>query len=370
MRITAAAVNPALLSDAPYVFERQRLPHAVWHAEGGPGEILATLSNRWAPVLSRGSGPWTLHAFAPHPDAQDSLTRAAQGLGAALRRALCEAGAGLTGRYVEPDAAARTSPAELSVLQLCRVPGGAWTALSPATDLSDPWPGGVHRMPDDPLAPSRSYSKIEEAFDVMGVAPKAGETAVDLGAAPGGWSWAFVKRGCHVVAVDNGPMQLKSLGDWGGELEHVKRDGMTFAPARPVDWLASDMLVAPGPALGLVRKWHREGWARRMVVNFKLPQQHPLAALDPVRAALDDLPGFRYRLRQLYHDRREVTLMAQCDAPPARGQHAAGGRDRQAQPPARHGQPPSGRPQSGQPRPPRHGRPGRKLPRRKPQGRR
>jgi hypothetical protein len=336
LQCARASVNDAPISDAPFVFERQRLPGARWCAEGGAGELAGFLAREWAPALQARAGRWTLHVFAPHPDAEDSLTHAAHGLGAALRRALCEASAELAGRYVDPGAAARDdsrrgsaarpSPAALSVLQVCRVPGGAWASLASAAALSDPWPGGVHRVPDDPLAPSRSYAKIEEAFEVMGVSPQAGESAVDLGAAPGGWSWAFVKRGCRVVAVDNGPMRLKSLGDWGGELEHVRQDGMTFAPARPVDWLASDMLIAPGPALGLVRRWHRAGWARRMVVNFKLPQQHPLAALDPVRESLDALPGFRYRLRQLYHDRREVTLMAECDTPPGRpgdaGRHA------------------------------------------------
>ena len=74
------------------------------------------------------------------------------------------------------------------------------------------------------------------------------------------------------------------------------------------------MLIAPGQALGLVRKWHEAGWARRFIVNFKLPQQQPYAALAPICAALDGLAGFRYRLRQLYHDRREVTLMAESTA--------------------------------------------------------
>lgn len=324
--IATAPGNRAPLAAAPYVFERQRMPRAQWSGEGGPGGpggLPALIVTHWGAALAQLPGQWTLHAFAPHPNAEDSLTRAALGLGSALRRALCEAHPGLAGRYVEPDTAARMPPAGLSVLQMCRVPGGAWTSLSPAADLSDPWPGGVHRIPDDPLAPSRSFAKIEEAFEVMGSAPRPMESAVDLGAAPGGWSWAFVKRGCRVVAVDNGPLKLKSLGDWGGELEHVQQDGMTFAPSRPVDWLASDMLIAPGAALGLVRRWHRAGWARRMVVNFKLPQRHPLAALDPVRAVLDALPGFRYRLRQLYHDRREVTLMAECETAPGRSQDAA-----------------------------------------------
>jgi len=349
LRVDSPAPRGSFLAATPYVFERQRLPRAEWCAELDTAQWAALLATRWNAALARDARPWTLHAFAPNPGAEDSLTRAAHRLGAALRQALGTAQAGLAGRYVAPEQAVcvlrqelggvlcdsrprrdrvagasrqglggapRTLPAGLHVLQVCRVPGGAWTSLAPGAEISDPWPGGVHRVPDDVLAPSRSFAKIEEAFDVMGSAPTAGETAVDLGAAPGGWSWAFVKRGCRVMAVDNGPVKLKSLGGWGGELQHIRHDGMTFTPPRPVDWLACDMLVAPGAALGLVRKWHLAGWTRRMIVNFKLPQRHPLAAVEPVRAALDALPGFRYRLRQLFHDRREVTLMAECERTP------------------------------------------------------
>ena len=48
------------------------------------------------------------------------------------------------------------------------------------------WLGGQRRMADDPLAPSRSYLKVEEAYGVLGREPQPGETICDLGAAPGG----------------------------------------------------------------------------------------------------------------------------------------------------------------------------------------
>ena len=76
-----------------------------------------------------------------------------------------------------------------------------------------------------------------------------------------------------------------------------------------MDWLVCDMLVAPGPAMGLLRRWLQEGWMGNFIVNIKLPQRDALAALEPVRKMLDVMAAPRYQMRQLYHDRREVTVM-------------------------------------------------------------
>jgi 23S rRNA (cytidine2498-2'-O)-methyltransferase len=161
----------------------------------------------------------------------------------------------------------------------------------------------------DPDAPSRSYLKLEEALDRLDIEPHPGERVIDLGAAPGGWTYAFLKRGCHVLAVDNGPLNLTTTAP--GTVQHQRADGISFAPPdeeRPVDWMVCDMLVAPGKTLGLLRRWTRNRWLRRFICNMKLPQQNPYPALQPVEAWLAESPAVTASLRQLYHDRREVTI--------------------------------------------------------------
>ncbi|MCZ6646987.1 MAG: hypothetical protein O7B79_12200 [SAR324 cluster bacterium] len=287
----------------PLIFERQRLPGAAFYPlEPLPrlaGTILAGLS---APALLR-EAPWALHAFAADPNAPNSLAPWAVRLGAALRKASA-------GLFAED---ARAS----QVLQLCAVPGGAWACLTAAASLSSPHPGGVGRMPPDPLAPSRSYLKIEEALELLAVPPRAREKVIDLGAAPGGWSYAFLKRGCRVLAVDNGPIKL-NLDNLAGTLTHLRANGLTFQPPSgwtPVDWLVSDMLISPGQCLGLLRGWLPQGRARRFVVNIKLPQRDPLVALQPIEAFLAAQRGVKFQLRQLYHDRREVTALGTVETP-------------------------------------------------------
>ncbi len=299
--------------DTALIFERQRLPDAHWTPGGDTDALANDLAGHWTALLPA-SKPWTLHAFAPQPTAHDSLTTQAERLGRAVLRRI-SADDPARGRCYREPAAPGARPLAHStdphVLQACRVEGGAWSSLTPASALADPYPGGVHRMPSDALAPSRSYLKLEEAFDVLGAAPAPNEWAVDLGAAPGGWSYALAKRGARVLAVDRGALKLKGLGQLGGEVTHIREDGLRFRPPRPVHWLVSDMLLPPGQSLVLLRKWMDAGWMRRFVFNLKLPQGDPLAALAPFQHDLEGRPGVRYLLRQLYHDRDEVTLMGE-----------------------------------------------------------
>ena len=53
---------------------------------------------------------------------------------------------------------------------------------------------------------SRAYFKLEEALDLAGVDDLHGSRALDLGAAPGGWTEVLLDRGASVVAVDPGAL--------------------------------------------------------------------------------------------------------------------------------------------------------------------
>ena len=174
------------------------------------------------------------------------------------------------------------------------------------------WRNGQRRMADDPLAPSRSYLKAEEAYGILGCEPRAGETVCDLGAAPGGWSYSAAKRGATVVAVDNGPLKSGAFGH--AQIEHRMEDAFGFAPpaGAPFDWLFCDMLESPHRILGsIVAPWLAGRWCRRFVVNFKLGRVDPLAFLSELAAAGSPLVlhAADVRIRHLYHDRDEVTAV-------------------------------------------------------------
>jgi 23S rRNA (cytidine2498-2'-O)-methyltransferase len=166
--------------------------------------------------------------------------------------------------------------------------------------------GGQKRMADDPQAPSRSYLKIEEAYLILGAAPKEGETVADLGAAPGGWSYSAAKRGAKVVAVDNGPLKGGALGH--PLITHRAEDAFKFQ-TESVDWLFCDMLEDPDKVLELLGRWLSRRRCRRFVVNLKFGRSDPLPLLRRARA-LSAHCGF-LRVRHLFHDRLELTLVGQ-----------------------------------------------------------
>jgi 23S rRNA (cytidine2498-2'-O)-methyltransferase len=182
---------------------------------------------------------------------------------------------------------------------------------------SNPAPDGIRRVSMASDAPSRSYLKLAEAFEVFldrneqARWLKPGMTAVDLGAAPGGWTWQLVQRGLKVIAVDNGP--LKGAAATHPSIRHLRQDGFRFRPQRPVDWLVCDMVEQPQRVAALITEWFVNGLTQRAIFNLKLPMKKRVAALhealDGLRTALGN-KGIRHQLeaKQLYHDREEVTV--------------------------------------------------------------
>jgi len=197
----------------------------------------------------------------------------------------------------------------------------ALVGLSEPANAS-PWPLGIPRLKFPRGAPSRSTLKLDEAFRVFVPHPelelRPGMTAVDLGAAPGGWTWQLVQRHIRTIAVDNGALDPALLDS--GIVEHLRADGFRYRPAKPVDWLVCDMVEQPLRIAALIADWLVEGRCRRAIFNLKLPmkKRYPCVmdchALMMERLETARISG-RVAFRQLYHDRAEVTGYADCPPP-------------------------------------------------------
>jgi 23S rRNA (cytidine2498-2'-O)-methyltransferase len=180
---------------------------------------------------------------------------------------------------------------------------------------SSGWPMGIPRLKLPHGAPSRSTLKLAEALSEMLTPAEreklhAGQRAVDLGAAPGGWTWQLANRGIRVIAVDNGSM-AKSVMDT-GLVEHLRADGFTFRPRHPVDWLVCDMVDKPARVSDLIARWFERGDCRNAIFNLKLPMKQRYGeartCLDRLTNRLEMLQeAYKLKARQLYHDRDEIS---------------------------------------------------------------
>lgn len=180
---------------------------------------------------------------------------------------------------------------------------------------ASPWPLGIPRLKMPHEAPSRSTLKLAEAFHVfLGdqlerfMQPEM--RAVDLGAAPGGWTWQLTHKGLHVTAVDNADLKGELVDN--ALVRHVREDGFRYRPKKPVDWLTCDMVEQPRRIATLMAEWLAGGHARHAIFNLKLPMKKRLEEVNLCRAIIEKRLGeserpYRLIIKQLYHDREEVT---------------------------------------------------------------
>jgi 23S rRNA (cytidine2498-2'-O)-methyltransferase len=178
--------------------------------------------------------------------------------------------------------------------------------------------GGVERVTPHPEAPSRAYSKIEEAIRWSGAAPRAGEIALEIGSAPGGASFALLQRGLTVHGVDPGAMSPRVLaydGAGGPRFFHHRMPAGALKKAdlpRPVHWFAMDMNLAPPVALRYAERIVMP--LRRTllgaVFTLKLNTPEDAAALPSLLRRIESF-GFAWvKAKQLPTHRREIAVVA------------------------------------------------------------
>ncbi|MDE2084575.1 MAG: 23S rRNA (cytidine(2498)-2'-O)-methyltransferase RlmM [Xanthomonadaceae bacterium] len=181
-------------------------------------------------------------------------------------------------------------------------------------DTCAPWAQGIPRLKFPRAAPSRSTLKLEEGLlTLLDESERArwlkpGMSAVDLGAAPGGWTYQLVRRSLRVTAIDNGPMDRALLDS--GLVTHRREDGFRYRPPKPVDWLVCDMVEQPRRVADLAARWLQQGWCRHALFNLKLPMKKRFDEAQQCLARVRTVAR-EVRAKQLYHDREEITVFAQ-----------------------------------------------------------
>ena len=182
-----------------------------------------------------------------------------------------------------------------------------------------PFPGGLPRaiLPGD--APSRAWLKMEQGLHYAGLGNPgslAGQTALELGSAPGGGSLSLLTHGAKVIGVDTGDMDERVLA-------FAEENGTSFSHfaisagelriedlPRRIDLLASDMNLAPPVALRYIERLQRRVRAKTLLLTLKINdarmQAQIPAFLDQVRKfARGDVVA-----TQLPSNRKEITIFS------------------------------------------------------------
>ncbi|HXR88246.1 MAG TPA: SAM-dependent methyltransferase [Stellaceae bacterium] len=185
-------------------------------------------------------------------------------------------------------------------------PLGSWTLLDNETllaapDCSSPFPNGEAAFIEDRAPPSRAYLKLWEVFTLLGTRPKPGETCLDLGASPGGWSYVLGKLGARVIAIDKASLDPRVLALPGVEQRQESAFALTPRDVGPVDWLFSDVICYPERLLALIEKFLAAGTVKNFICTIKFQGETDFAT----QARFAAIPGSR--LMHLHANKHELT---------------------------------------------------------------
>ncbi|AGY59463.1 RNA 2'-O-ribose methyltransferase [Gloeobacter kilaueensis JS1] len=181
-----------------------------------------------------------------------------------------------------------------------------WGLTRPGDDLSD-WPGGMVRFQKEQGQISRAAFKLLEAEERFRLDLGRFRRALDIGAAPGGWTALLLDRGLEVTAIDPAALHPTLLGH--PRLRYLATSAATARlGAQTFDLLVCDMnwdarrmakLVA-----GLLPVLVAGGAA---IVTVKLLYKKPFQTLKDVLVILGEKIEL-VRAKQLFHNREELTL--------------------------------------------------------------
>lgn len=177
---------------------------------------------------------------------------------------------------------------------------------NPADMLSD-WPGGAVRFQREEGQVSRAKFKLLEAERTFGLSFADFRQALDVGAAPGGWTSLLLERGLRVTAIDPANMHPSLLQHPG--LTHLKRNAADVKlPAGAFDLLVCDMSWSPmlmGRLIIDFKDSLADGAAA--IITIKLMHRKPLQTIREIKERLETVFTV-LKAKQLFHNREEITL--------------------------------------------------------------
>jgi 23S rRNA (cytidine2498-2'-O)-methyltransferase len=184
----------------------------------------------------------------------------------------------------------------------------AYLGLSLAVNNLSDWAGGVRRFAREKEQISRAEFKLLEALEVFDIELPPRGRALDLGAAPGGWTRVLRQKEQYVTAVDPAWLHPSLQKDKG--VRHLRLAAEEYLEQGPdtYDVIVNDMRLDARDSARLMGEYGRYLYPHGLaIITLKLPEKGYDSALDHALNILRQ----SYTVagaRQLFHNRSEVTV--------------------------------------------------------------
>ena len=183
----------------------------------------------------------------------------------------------------------------------------AYMGISLIKDNVSDWTGGILFFSKENII-SRAEFKIEEAFKVFDININNNMRALDLGAAPGGWTHFLSEKGICVDAVDPACLDDRVLNS--DRVTHFKMTAQEFMrlyPEKCYDIIVNDMRMDTNESVDIMacisEQLKPDGIC---ILTLKLPKKNVQKRINIAREVLSK--RFKtVKIRQLYYNLSEVT---------------------------------------------------------------
>ncbi len=169
--------------------------------------------------------------------------------------------------------------------------------------------GGMVMFAKDEEQISRAEYKLLEAFEVFGIDLGNFRTAIDLGAAPGGWTKTLVESGLRVLAVDPAELDERLLENKNVVHHRLMAEDFISRYDVKVDVLVNDMKMDVIKTCEIMNTMAdslaHDGIG---IVTFKLPQKNQTGKILDGLRILKEKYKVIYK-KQLFNNRSEITVV-------------------------------------------------------------
>jgi len=265
--------------DRLHVWPRDRVPVGKFDFEPGPDEVTTVIGDMILPVLIQ-------HQIVR----DDRFNRVANRGERVLDIVLVEPSQWAIGWHPVPRLTGRNANAALPTM----------------------WPGGVQPIHQHQEVISRAYYKAAEAIAWSGFEMRPGDTAMEIGAAPGGACSYLLEMGLTVIGVDPAEMDLEVLES--PHFRHIRASAgdLPQTEFEGVKWLLVDSNVRPDQTLATVEQivTHRGNTIQGVILTLKLGGIEHADRIDGWLRKVKQWGATDIAVRQLARSKIEVCLIA------------------------------------------------------------